>query len=289
MRMEFHALDFGVVFAQFCFFLGQAVNKEYVFIHVGVEADGSPHAHAHAFFELCHDGIIIFRFGILAALGLEEFLAGNAVRIISEAERQELRTRLELDGLESRTRAFANRPFENDILHLAFDLIDLANLSRNATAKDQVARSRDDDGPRCCRTMRSCFFLRSRCGSMRIRLSLLFLRMVLAFFAHGSAILLRIEAVIHFKVLQDFLTRIALDAAAVAEHPLHDLPHDMRHGMSAHDLAAQLARYIDEDVAAIHRIFRAFQKLVHRRIPLRRLVDQLGPDLVDGIFYVETS
>ncbi len=96
-----------------------------------------------------------------------------------------------------------------------------------------------------------------------------------------------LEAVVDFEILQDFLAGLALDVAAVADALLDELAHGLRDGMGAHDLAAELAGHVDEDVAAVDGVLRALEELVDGRVALGRLVDELRPDLRERVLDVD--
>lgn len=321
MGMELDALDLGMVLARLDFFLGHAVDEQHVFVHVGIKADRTARTHGHALFDLRHDGIVVLLLGVAAALFREELLAGDAVRVVGDAERQKLRARLELDGAKARARAFANRALDDDVLHLARKLLNLMHFARNTAAKDELAEVRDDDGRVrvgvfAVRPVRSGFLWLSLCfRGLRgfsgygccISFLIIYRRrnashdrgLVLCFgrplgfgafgldAAQGFAVLGVVEAVVDFKVLQDFLAGLAVDAAAVAEHPFENTGHDLRDGVRAHDFAAELARHVDGDMRAVDRVFRAFEQLIDGRIALRRLVDELRPDFAERVLDID--
>ena len=338
VRVELDALDLGVVLAALLLLLGEAVDEEHVLVHESVEAHGALHAHGHALLECGHDLVAVeLRFAALTTASLrEELLAGDAVRLVGDAEGQKLRARLELEQADARPRALADRALDDDTLDLADEFGDLMQRTRDAAAKDEIAPVLHDDRlilmgrmirrlyrllrrlrrgrlrrssfmggsgrfiarKRCalvCRARcagkgrrRNAALLHSACGALcRFFSGAGFLRAAGLLVLQCLDVIGILETVVDLEILQHFLAGLALDVAAVADRLLDDLAHDLRDGMRAHDLAAELARHIDEDVAAVDRVFRALQELVDRRIALRRLVDEPWPDFRESVLDVD--
>ena len=338
VRMELDTLDLGAVLAALLLLLGEAVDEEHVLIHEGVEAHGTLHAHGHALFERGHDFVAVgLRLAAFAAASLrEELLAGDAVRVVGDAEGQELRARLEFEQADARARALADRTLDDDALDLTDELRDLVERARDAAAEDEVAPVLHNDRLvqvivllgrllrgfsqlcrcgwlSCCSTVgrsgrllidrmggcRRCIIGRAgkgRRGDAALPFSVCqggLGSCALGFGAAGLLVLQGLEvvggleAVIDLEVLQDFLAGLALDVAAVADALLDELAHGLRDGMGAHDLAAELAGHVDEDVAAVDGVLRALEELVDGRVALGRLVDELRPDLRERVFDVD--
>lgn len=324
MGMELDALDLGMVLARLDFFLGHAVDEQHVFVHVGIKADRTARTHGHALFDLRHDGIVVLLLGVAAALFREELLAGDAVRVVGDAERQKLRARLELDGAKARARSLADGSLDDDILHLTGERFNLMHLARDTAAKDELAEVREDDGRIrvgrfAVRFMRSGFPRLSLCfgglrgfdgGSRCVSFLIIYRRRnachrrggglcvpvfgrALGFgafgldAAQGFAVVGVVETVVDLEILQNLFAGLAVDAAAVAEHRFEDAGHDLRDGVCAHDFAAELARHVDGDMRAVDRVFRAFEELIDRWIALGRLVDELRPDFAEGILDID--
>ena len=146
MRMELDALDLRMVFPEFLLFLREAVDKKHILVLIGIETDRTPYAHIHALLEFSHDGLKVLIIAALAAFRLEELLAADAVRLVRDAEGEQLRARFERDGLEAGARTLADEAFQDDVLHLAVDLGNLLRLAVHAATEDQVASSLHDHG-----------------------------------------------------------------------------------------------------------------------------------------------
>ena len=229
MGMELHALLRRMVLALLHLALREAVHEEHVLILIRIEAHGTAHTHGHALLELAEHSLELFLVAVLAALRLEELLAADAVRRIGDAEGQELRARLELDGLDARARPLADRAFEDDVLRLALQLVDGPDLARHATAEDEIARSRQHHG--LVQLTHRCFF-RRRSGRLRRRLPAslrfrlrrrLFLRG--DFLPQGAAVLRRVQRIRRICLLhlrQRLGTGLTADVAVIAQQLLHD-------------------------------------------------------------------
>ena len=111
-------------------------------------------------------------------------------------------------------------------------------------------------------------------------------RFCCTFLTQSRLIFRCIEAVIHRKILQDFITGLTEHRTAIPQHILDGLAHHLRHTMCPHDFTAKLTGNFDGELAAVHHILRALQQLKYGRIIFRHHCYELRPDLADTIFNI---
>ena len=135
MGMKLHPLHFRMVLAPHLILFGQAVHEKSILVHVGVKPDGTPNPHFHALFQGGTDFLEIFLLAPFTLLGLEEFLATDAISLICQSKGQHLGARLKLDSLDRQHSAL-----KDDVFGLPLKLGNMYGLAHDTTAKDQLAR-----------------------------------------------------------------------------------------------------------------------------------------------------
>ena len=226
--MQFHAFNFGCVFASRIFFQKfQRVYKKYSFFSVVVKFCISRNFNETAGFNLFSENFCVVFF-----VAFEKFFTGNAVAIVSHAERNTNRAGFEFAQIHAVFIATADFADNDNFAALFGNIRNFRDVARNFLANNffsgQIIFRRILSGGRCRffsrRFFRRRFFFRRRlCSNSRIifNFNVSFVTVVQKFFGDAQNIFVKIFIrdkiyfpVIYFRRNYNFVDETTLQRCA---------------------------------------------------------------------------